>query len=201
TKLAAVLVRHPNRMPSLLRKARIVDDPGLDRSITLDRWQHQLAHLAQHLVVRPSSFTNKMQQRLMLRRRSLRCRDCRHRLYALALTRHHQSYAVVVQWRCPIRMPDHAHKPLDIAHEPRFNVLRFVETHPKPLTFQPESSPYLILKSLRMWPYDSVVLGGFLTGAIFAVPDDPISCRLDWSSAPRGSSILLARTCTGGVAV
>src|SRR5260221_3775583 len=119
-------------MPSLLGKARVVDDPGLDRSITLDRRQHHLSHLAQHIVVGPTPLTDKMQQRLMLRRCPPRRRDRRHRLYALALTRHHQSQAVVMQRNRAIRVPDHADKPLDIAREPRFNVLRFVETHPKP---------------------------------------------------------------------
>ena len=31
-----------------------------------------------------------------------------------------------------IRVPDHARQPLDIAREPCFNVLRFVETIPNP---------------------------------------------------------------------
>ncbi len=74
-----------------------------------------------------------MQQRLMLRGRAPRRRDRRHRLYALALTRHHQSQAIVLQRTRTIRVPDHAHKPLDIAREPRFNILRFLQTHPKPL--------------------------------------------------------------------
>ncbi len=65
-----------------------------------------------------------------------------------------------MQWASAIRMSDHAHKPLDIAREPRFNVLRFVETHPKPLRSN-ESPPYVILKHLRMRPSDSVVLAGW----------------------------------------
>jgi hypothetical protein len=68
-------VRHPNRMPSLLGKARVVDDPGLDRSATLDLRQHHLTHLGQHLPVRPSPLAEKMQQRLMLRHRTRRRRD------------------------------------------------------------------------------------------------------------------------------
>src|SRR5258708_5194267 len=132
-KLAAVLVRHPNRMLPLLGKARVVDDKGLDRPVTLDLRQHHLTHLAQHIVVGPTPFTDKMQQRLMLRGRAPRRRDRRHRLYALALTWHHQSQAIVVQRTRAIRVPDHPHKPLDIARKPRFNILPFVETHPKPL--------------------------------------------------------------------
>src|ERR1700726_2538497 len=145
-ELAAILVRHANRMPPLLGKARVVDDPRLDRAVTLDPWQHHLSHLAQHLRVGPTSLTDKMQQRLMLRRRSLGRRDRRHRLYALALARHDQPRAIIAQRTCSIRVPDHAHKPLDIAREPKFNVLRSVETHPKPPMLQWDSPPYLILK-------------------------------------------------------
>jgi hypothetical protein len=32
-------------------KAGIVDDPGLDRTVPLDLWQHHFAHLGQHLLV------------------------------------------------------------------------------------------------------------------------------------------------------
>ncbi len=148
-KLTAVLVRHPNRMPPLLRKARVVDDPGLDRSVTLDLRQHHLTHFAQHIVVGPPPFTDKMQQRLMLRGRAPRRRDRRHRLYTLALTRHHQSQAIVVQRTRPIRVSDHTHKPLDIARKPRFNVLRFVETHLKPLRPNRNLLHYVILKDFE----------------------------------------------------
>ena len=61
-KLPAILVRHPDRMPSLLGKARIVDDPRLDRSVTLDRRQHHLTHLGQHRRIRPPTLANEMQQ-------------------------------------------------------------------------------------------------------------------------------------------
>jgi len=132
-KLSAVLVRRPDRMPPLLGKARVVDDPGLDRAVTLDPWQHHLPHLGQYLFVGPSPLTDKMQQRLMLRRRSPRSRDRRHRLYALALTRHHQPHAVVAQWTSSIRVADHAHKLIDVEIEPPFNILRPVETHSRPL--------------------------------------------------------------------
>src|SRR3984957_17721370 len=131
-KLSAVLVRYPDRMSSLLGKARVVDDPGLDRAVTLDPRQHHFAHLAQHLRVGPASLADKMQQRLMLRRRSPGRRDRRHRLYALALARHDQSRAIIAQWTRTIRVPDHTHKPIDIAAKPQFNVFRSVETHPKP---------------------------------------------------------------------
>ena len=94
-ELPAVLPRHPDRVPPLLGKARIVDDPRLDRPLPLDRRQHHLAHLAQYPFVRPAALADKMQQRLVLRRRARRSCYCRHRLHALALARHHQTHAVV----------------------------------------------------------------------------------------------------------
>jgi hypothetical protein len=128
-------------MPSLLGKARIVDDPRLNRPVTLDLWQHHLTHLGQDLLVRPGSLTDKMQQRLMLRSRTSRRRDRRHRFYALAITRQHQAQAIVAQRISPIRVADHAHKTIDIAPKPRFNVLRSVQIHPQPPKPKWESSP------------------------------------------------------------
>jgi hypothetical protein len=34
--LAAILSRNPDRMPSLLRKAGVIDDPSFDRPVPLD---------------------------------------------------------------------------------------------------------------------------------------------------------------------
>jgi hypothetical protein len=66
---------------------------------------------------------DKMQQRLVLRRRSLRCRHRRHRLDALALTRQHQTRAIVSQRTGSIRMANHAHKPLDIRRKSKFTAI------------------------------------------------------------------------------
>jgi hypothetical protein len=82
-----------------------------------------------------------MQQRLMLRRRSPGRRDRRHRLYALALARHHQPRTIIAQRTRSIRVPDNANKPLDIARKPQFNVFRAVETHPNPPMLQWDSPP------------------------------------------------------------
>ena len=116
-------------MPPLLGKASVVDNPGFDRPVTLDLRQHHLAYLGQHSLVRPRRIANKMQQRLVLRRRSLRCRHRRHRLDALALARQHQANAIVTQRPHPIRMADHARKSLDIARKPQFTAIRSAETH------------------------------------------------------------------------
>ena len=65
-ELTAILPGHPDRAPPLLGKARVVDDPGLDRPAALDRRQHQLAELGQHRRVRPRCVADKMKQRLVL---------------------------------------------------------------------------------------------------------------------------------------
>jgi hypothetical protein len=61
----------------------------------LDLRQDHLADLGQDQLIRPATFANKMQQRLVLRayprRRSQRC----HRLHALALPGHHQPNAII----------------------------------------------------------------------------------------------------------
>jgi hypothetical protein len=110
-------------MPPLLGKARIVDDPGLDRPVALQRRPHHLAHLGQDLLIRPGRLADKMQQRLMLRPGPGRGRQRGHRLNALALARRHQPHAVVVQRPAPIRMPEHAAKPRDINLKSRFGVV------------------------------------------------------------------------------
>jgi hypothetical protein len=132
-KLPAVLVRYPNRVSSLLGKARVVNDPSLNRSATLDLRQHQLANLGQDPLVGPSPLADKMQQRLVLGRSSLRRRDGSHRLNTLTCVRYNQARAIVTQWPHPIRVPDHAHNTLDVPRKSRFNLLRSTDNHPNPL--------------------------------------------------------------------
>ena len=118
-ELAAILPRHAHRVPALLRKAGIVDDPRLDRAVPLDLRQRPLAHLGQNLLVRPGRLPDKMQKRLMLRRRPLGRRDRRHRLHTLALARHHQPDAIVPQRTRPISVTDHARKRRHVPCKPR----------------------------------------------------------------------------------
>ena len=54
-ELPAILMLHADRMLALLGESGVVDDPRLDRPVLLDRRQHQLAHLGQHLLVRPAA--------------------------------------------------------------------------------------------------------------------------------------------------
>jgi hypothetical protein len=89
-----------------------------------------IAHLGQHLLVRPRRLADKMQQRLVLRRRPGRRRHRRHRLNALARARHHQAGAVIAQRIDPIGVADHARQALDIAQKTPVAAVRTVETHP-----------------------------------------------------------------------
>jgi hypothetical protein len=122
-KLTAILPGHSNRMPPLLGKARVIDDPGFDRPATLDHRQHKRRHLGQHSGVRPRRVANKMEQRLMLRgnlRR--RCHRC-HRFDALAFNRHQQPQAVIMHRLLSIDMAKHAAERLDIGRKSRFTPL------------------------------------------------------------------------------
>ena len=69
-KLPTVLTGDADRMLALFRKASVVDYPGLDRAMTLDRRQDLIAYRAHHALVRPASLTHEVQQGLMLSRRS-----------------------------------------------------------------------------------------------------------------------------------
>jgi hypothetical protein len=79
--------------------------------------------------VRPPSFANKMQQRLMLGRSPLRRRYRRHRFNALALARHHQTQAIILKRFGPVGMPDYARQPFDIGQKTRVTVARSWQTH------------------------------------------------------------------------
>ena len=41
----------------------------------------------------------------------------------LALTRHHQTHAIIAKRLGPVRMPDHAREPLHIGRKPRFTIV------------------------------------------------------------------------------
>ena len=119
-------------MRALLGKACIVDDPRLNRTVTLDLGQDQLAHFAEDHLVRPAPFADKMQKRLMLGGHPRRRRHGRNRLDALALTGQHQPRAIVAKRLRSILVPNHAHKSLDIRDKPRFTALQPLASHPQP---------------------------------------------------------------------
>ena len=130
-ELTAILPRNAHRMPPLLGKARVVDDPCRDRAVPLDLRQNHLAHLGQHPLVRPPACAHEMQQRLMLGRHPRRSRDRRHRLHAFPFARHHQARAIIPQRTFPIPVADYAHKPLDISIEPRSAVISQAHLSPR----------------------------------------------------------------------
>jgi hypothetical protein len=97
-------------------EARVIDDPRLDRSVTLQLRQHRFGDFGQNPLVRPISF--KMQQRLMLRRSPFRRRNRRDWFDALALARHHRPPAIIAKRFGPICVPDYARETLDVRRKP-----------------------------------------------------------------------------------
>ncbi len=98
----AILPRHAHRVHALLGEACVVDDPSLDLALRFDRRQDKFAHLAQQGLVRPSRLPNQMEQRLMFRRDTSGRHNRRHRLDALALARHQQPRAIILERSRPI---------------------------------------------------------------------------------------------------
>ena len=93
----AILPGDAHRMNAFLREARVVDNPGLDLPLRLDRWQDQFARLGQNRLVRPSRLTDQMQKRLMLGRNPSRRNNRRHWLDALAFAGHQQASAIILE--------------------------------------------------------------------------------------------------------
>src|SRR3954454_2912860 len=155
-KLPAVLRSHANRMPSLLGKRSIIDDPGFDLSVPLDRRQYQLAHLGQHALVGPIRFAHKMKQRLMLRRCPIwRCHRS-DRLDALTLTRSHQPDAIILKRPLARRMPDHVPELADIRLKTRPTLTKALEIHRSLPLPECESPQYDTHAPLALRPADSV---------------------------------------------
>ena len=127
----AILARHAYRMRALLLKTCVVDDHRFDPAMRLERRRDEISDLAQHRLVRPRRLPDKMQQRLMRRRRAPGRDHRRHRLNALALDRHQQARAIVLQRLGPIRMPKHAGQIFDIPRKTTFALREFLRTPAK----------------------------------------------------------------------
>ena len=121
---------HPNRMPALLGKRRVVDDPGFDRAMPCHRRHHKFAHFGEHPLIRPWRIGDEVQEFLMLRRNVRRLRHRRHRLYAAPPLRCQQPSAIIMQRRLPIRMPDHLRQFANIRLKASRNRLPGPEIHP-----------------------------------------------------------------------
>src|SRR5450631_904695 len=157
-ELPAILMLDAHRMLSLFGEARIVDDPRLDRPVLLHRGQHHLAHLGQHFLIRPGRDTDKVKQRLVLRRRPCRSRLRRHRLHTLALSRQHQPRAIVAQRANPIGVPEHARKPRHIRRKSCFGRPFASRIHVSTSLPNPESSQIVDSRIRSVRPSDSVRL-------------------------------------------
>jgi hypothetical protein len=119
-ELPAILPRHADRLRALLGVAGVVDDPGVDRAVLLDGWQHLAAHRGQHRLVRPVRLGDQMMQRLLRRLHPLRLQPGRHRLDALALTRQQQPGAVGLERRGAISVAEFRNQRIEIGVETGF---------------------------------------------------------------------------------
>src|ERR1700675_4481377 len=145
-------------MRSLFWETRVIDDPRLDRPLPFHRRQHHLAHLGQHPLVRPCRDTDKMQQRLMLRRRPRRSRLCGHRLHTLALARQDQPGAIVAQRANPVGVTEHARKTLHIRCKSSFACSFDLPIHVSTSRAKLESPQIVDSQGPSMRPSDSVRL-------------------------------------------
>ena len=116
-------------MAAFLGKSGVIDDPRLDRFVTRDRWQHMLAHAAQHRLIRPRCLRHKVQQRLVLRRSALRCGHRRQRFDTLASLRRQQPNTVVLERTHAVGMAQHRCQTCRVLLETRLRAA-LVEIHP-----------------------------------------------------------------------
>ena len=123
-ELAAILTRHAHRMLALLGKSCVIDNPGFDGAMALDRRQRQLSYLRQYGIVRPGCLADKVQKRLMLFGNPRWRRGRRQRLDALAAVSRKKTHAIIAQRTLAIFVADNARKHLDISYKTRFTLLR-----------------------------------------------------------------------------
>jgi hypothetical protein len=119
-------------MTTLLRKAGVVDDPGLDRFVPGDRWHDPFTHTAQHGLIRPRGLRHKMQQRLVLSRGSLRRGHRRKWLNAFAALGGQQPDTVVLERSDPVGMPQNRCQVRRIGAKPCLRRRLIAKIHPIP---------------------------------------------------------------------
>jgi hypothetical protein len=93
-------------MLALLRKARVIDDPGFDWPVFFQQRQRHFPDLAQNGIIGPGRLTHKMEKRLVLRRNSRWRRNRRQRFNALALAPGKQARTVIAERTRPVAMTD-----------------------------------------------------------------------------------------------
>ena len=139
-QLPAILPRHADRMPTLLGKAGVVDDPRLHRPSRRHRRQSRLACCPQQRRLVPRRLADEVQQRLMLGRRPVGAQPRRHRLDTLTRPRQQQPRAVRAERPNPVSMPQRPRQPRQVSREPLFaTVARPPKIH-RQLHIQRESS-------------------------------------------------------------
>jgi hypothetical protein len=131
-QLAAILPGYTDRVMAFLGETRVIDDPGLDWLVSGDRWQHSLTYAGQHRLIRPRCLRHKMQQRLVLRRGSLRRSHRCQWFDALAALGRQQPDTIVLKWSDPVGMAQHRCQVCRIGAEPRFRPRLIVKIHPTP---------------------------------------------------------------------
>ena len=123
----AILARHTDRVPALLREARVVDDPVAAAGPVHLR-HHPLCNPAQQLLVGPFGLGHKVVQRLMPGAGVQRIHPCGHRFHALARQRQHQPGAVPLQPRMTVPMPKPRRQVCHVALKPPVRTHRSSQT-------------------------------------------------------------------------
>jgi len=103
---------------SLLRDARVVDDPGCHRCVSLERDQGEADGGVEDDLVIPRRVRDEMVERLMARSHMPRVDPRCHRLDALAIAREHQPRQVRAQRLASICMPAAGREPYHEVVEP-----------------------------------------------------------------------------------
>ena len=102
----------------LLRDPRVVDHPGDYWRVPLELRQRVVSSHRQYCALVPRRTRDKMVHRLMPCTHVARVDPCRHRLYALALSRQQQPRHVCMQRLVPIGVPDRITQLLHVFLEP-----------------------------------------------------------------------------------
>ena len=108
-----------DRVPALLGKAGIIDDPGLDRALALDDRQDRGADLSQQRGIGPLTVGHEVVQRLMGGLNARRGDLGRHRLNAFARAREKETGAVGLERCDAIRMAKDVREGADVGGKAR----------------------------------------------------------------------------------
>ena len=116
--LTAILARDPDRMLSLLWKARVIHYPRHDRPLSQHGRKHCVQCAVEENLVIPGSIRHQMVQRLMHPAHMIRIQPRRHGLNALAFSRQKQSRAVRLEGNDSICMAGRLRQAVEVLREP-----------------------------------------------------------------------------------